>query len=143
MVLYNQAEWLAELARLRNARNYTCLLEARHLPGLLVHEHHNCFFSSENDLRSTDGPGLAKVRHHLASEAFKRGMHALSLECSKVYQHPEGTHARAYKLPDAASHRLSITKQHESSSLQFVIPALLCIQSATHVAVACSIRRSP
>src|SRR5205823_6246736 len=78
MVLYNQAEWLAELARLRHARNFTCLLEARHLPGLLAHEHHNCFFSSENDLRSTDGPGLAKVRHQLASEAFKRCMHAAS-----------------------------------------------------------------
>ena len=137
MVLYNQAEWLAELARLRHARNFTCLLEARHLPGLLVHEHHNCFFSSENDLRSTDGPGLAKVRHHLASEAFKRGMHALSLECSKVYQDHEVIHARGFKLPDSATHLLSITKQDESCCLQLVIAAPLRIESATHVAVEC------
>src|SRR6266699_4254162 len=34
---------------------------------------------TENDLRGTDGPGLDEIRHHLASEAFKRGSHALSV----------------------------------------------------------------
>ena len=76
-------------------------------------------FSSGNDLRSTDGPGLDEIRHHLASEAFKRGTHALSLECSKVWQDHEVVHASSFKLPDAATHLLGVTKQDESCCLQF------------------------
>ena len=38
MFLCDQAEWLVELARLRHARNFSCLLDARHLPRLLAHE---------------------------------------------------------------------------------------------------------
>ncbi len=89
--------------------------------------------SSGNDLRSTNGPGLDKIRHHLADEALKRGSHPLSLECSKVYQDHEVIHASSLKLPDSASHLLSVTKQDEPCCLQFVIAAPLRIESATHV----------
>src|SRR5216684_5105767 len=92
-------------------------------------------FSSGNDLRSTDGPGLDKIRHHLASEAMKRGAHTLSLECSEVYQDHEVIHASSFKLPDSAAHLLGVTKQDESCCLQFVIAAPLRVESATHVPV--------
>src|SRR6266568_2502103 len=91
--------------------------------------------SSGNELRSTGGPGLDKVRHHLASEAYKRGPHTLSLECSEVYQDHEVIHASCFKLPDSPAHLLGVTKQDESCCLQFVVAALLCIESAAHIPV--------
>src|SRR5579859_1240748 len=114
MFFCHKAEWLVELARLRHARNFSCLLEARHLLCLLVHEHHNCFFAVRRCLRSTGGPGLDKVRHHVASEAMKRGSHALGRERSEVWQDQQVIYSHSFKFPDAATHLLSVTKQDES-----------------------------
>src|SRR5712691_2421973 len=90
---------------------------------------------SENDLRSTDGPGLDKIRHHLASEAMKRGAHTLSLECSEVYQDHEVIHASSFKLPDAAAHLLGVTKQDESCCLQFVVAAPFRVEPTAHIPI--------
>src|SRR5260370_12724686 len=90
----------------------------------------NASFSSGNDLGSTDGPGLDKIRYHLASKAFKRGSHALSLECSKVYQAHKVIHASSFKLPDSATYLLGVTKQDESCCLQFGLVQHVGIQLA-------------
>src|SRR6266567_6697925 len=91
--------------------------------------------SSGHDLRSTDKLGLDKIRHHLASEAFKRGAHTLSLERPEVYQDHEVIHTSRFKLPDSPAHLLGVTKQDEPGCLQLVVAALLGVESAAHVPV--------
>src|SRR5712691_2489288 len=91
--------------------------------------------SSGDDLRSVDEPRLDKIRHHLASEAIKRGSHALSLERSEVYQDHEVIHASSFKLPDAATNLLGFTKQDESCCLQLVVAAPFRVEPAAHIPV--------
>src|SRR5579859_5749613 len=94
---------------------------------------------SGDDLRSTGGPSLDKVRHHIASEAMKRGSHMLGRERSEVWQDQQVIYSHSFKFPDAATHLLSVTKQDESCCFQFVIAALLRVESAAHVPVKCSL----
>src|SRR6266567_4560249 len=74
------------------------------LPRLVVYKPRHGFLPSGQNLRSTEGCAPNKVRHHLVGEASERGLHTLSLECSKVRQDHEVVQAGSFKLVDAAAH---------------------------------------
>src|SRR6266581_3177469 len=113
------------------------------LPRLVVYKPRHGFLPSGQNLRSTEGCAPNKVRHHLVGEASERGLHTLSLECSKVRQDHEVVQAGSFKLVDAAAHLRGVTREDESGCLQFVIAAPLRVESAAHVPVEGFLRLCP